>query len=607
MSFGFSVGDFAALGQLAWSIYKACKDAPDSFKTISQEVSSLHLVLKEVEEALSDSGLSAPQQSRLESVGEGCRVVLEDLQSSLDKHNSLGTKSKRTWDRIGWGSKNIAELRLRLISNTVMLTTLVSTSQINVERKLDKFKQEYQEGKHEGSIVSTQTVETLSADEQQTWRAIRKELEDIGISVEAFDANKDFILNWFKTAISTGAFEEQALEAERSSMLDEDDLSQSWEDPRRDTLLQQHLENPETGTNLPSPSIKPQASELSSRTKGQRRRPPRVAGLVNWLFRNNTKFCKAVQSEGETKIRELLEKGVDINMRDEHGMTPLHHAVCSNSVNIVRLLLREGADILMRDQSRRTALHMAVEKEDHRESMAQLLLDNGSEINSKDTRRRTELHLATRSGDEKVVKLLLSHGAKIEEKDNGGYTALRWAVEAGHVIVVQLMLENGAIAVGKDRLGLTLLHLAVNFKDESKALLMSQLLLKHGANPNEMDDNDNDSVLRWAAEKGREEIVQNLLEYGAKVDKSDKLGNSPLSVAVNRRDWRIVQIFLDHGAEVDELGSEQKKIVRAHLIKPGFRIPYPSSPTLPKASRVGSGYPGYPIREHQLQSRVNAI
>ncbi|MCJ1469996.1 hypothetical protein MMC07_008641 [Pseudocyphellaria aurata] len=559
MSFGVSVGDFATLGQLAWKIYKACKDAPDSFKNISQEVSSLSMVLKEVEEALSDSGLSAPQQSCLESVGNGCRVVLEDLQSSLDRYNSLGTKNKRTWDRLGWGSRDIAEFRSRLISNTVMLTTLVNTFQINVQKKLDIFKQECRDGKHEGSIVSTQTVESLSADEQQAWRAIRKELEDIGISVEAFDANKDFILNWFKTAISTGAFEEQTLESEPSSMLDGDDLSQSWEDPRRDTLFKQHLKDPETGTNLPSPSIKPY----------------------------NTKLFEAVQSGDETKIRELLEEGVDINMKDLRGMTPLHHAVRSNSEGIVRLLLREGAEILPRDIYGRTALHMAVQKIDYSESMAQLLLDNGSDINSKDESRSTEPHPAARYGDakvvelllnqgakieekdwhestalhyaamfedEQVVKLLLNRGAKVEEKDNDGYTALHWAVIAGQVTVAQLLLlENGRIVFWEDRHGLPLLYHAVTIEDDSKALLMTQLLLESGANPNEkiMDSkyNAGTTVLHWAAMYGREEIVQKLLDDGAEVEESDKYGNTALDAASLRGQWSTRQILLDRGAE----------------------------------------------------------
>ena len=49
MSFGFS-SVFATLGYFCWNIYKACKDALENFTNISQEVASLHLVLKELEE-----------------------------------------------------------------------------------------------------------------------------------------------------------------------------------------------------------------------------------------------------------------------------------------------------------------------------------------------------------------------------------------------------------------------------------------------------------------------------------------------------------------------------------------------------------------------------
>lgn len=125
MSFGYSAVDFVALGQLAWKIYKACKNAPEGFKHVSQEVLSLHAVLREVEETYSATSLSAVQQSRLGIIGDGCRAVLEDLQSVLDKYNSLGTRTKRTWDRLGWASKDIAELRSRLGSNTVLLTTFM--------------------------------------------------------------------------------------------------------------------------------------------------------------------------------------------------------------------------------------------------------------------------------------------------------------------------------------------------------------------------------------------------------------------------------------------------------------------------------------------------
>lgn len=87
-----------------------------------------------------------------------------------------------------------------------------------MERKLNKFVEEFQDGKHEGSVITVTTVDSLAADERETWRLIRKELETIGISVVAFDANRPFIMDWFQTAIQSGAFEEQGMDSDHESL-----------------------------------------------------------------------------------------------------------------------------------------------------------------------------------------------------------------------------------------------------------------------------------------------------------------------------------------------------------------------------------------------------
>lgn len=66
--------------------------------------------------------------------------------------------------------------------------------------------------------------------------------EDIGISIAAFNANKDYIVNWFKAAISTGAFEERTAE-DRSSSIQENESSQSLEDSGLGTVQSQPLED----------------------------------------------------------------------------------------------------------------------------------------------------------------------------------------------------------------------------------------------------------------------------------------------------------------------------------------------------------------------------
>jgi len=87
-----------------------------------------------------------------------------------------------------------------------------SVSQANVEQKLNRFSHECREGKREASVISTRTSDTLSMNDKQLWHAIRKELEDIGITVAAFDANKEFIFEWFTDAIANGAFEERTFD-----------------------------------------------------------------------------------------------------------------------------------------------------------------------------------------------------------------------------------------------------------------------------------------------------------------------------------------------------------------------------------------------------------
>ena len=125
MSFGFSVSDFVTLGQLAWKVYKSCKDAPQSFQNISQEVLSLSAVLREAEEVFSGKPLPQRTSEGLKTVGDGCHSVLKDLQSLLDRYESLGTQAKRTWDRVGWCSNDITELRARLTSNTSLRAAFI--------------------------------------------------------------------------------------------------------------------------------------------------------------------------------------------------------------------------------------------------------------------------------------------------------------------------------------------------------------------------------------------------------------------------------------------------------------------------------------------------
>lgn len=123
MNFGYSVGDFVICIQLAHKVWRECRDAPDEFRAVSTEVASLQLVLKEVQESVNDHEPSPSKMNDLKQLIEGCNDVLKELQSLLQKYKSLGTQSRRTWDRLRWGEEHVESIRQRVISNIGLLTS----------------------------------------------------------------------------------------------------------------------------------------------------------------------------------------------------------------------------------------------------------------------------------------------------------------------------------------------------------------------------------------------------------------------------------------------------------------------------------------------------
>lgn len=93
---------------------------------------------------------------------------------------------------------------------------MASISQASVLQKLEEFLTAFQNGGNENSIASTESFDSLSYEDRKTWRTIRKELEEIGITIDAFEMNRDLIFEWFKRAQRAGLFDEQAIVQSKS-------------------------------------------------------------------------------------------------------------------------------------------------------------------------------------------------------------------------------------------------------------------------------------------------------------------------------------------------------------------------------------------------------
>jgi len=121
-------------------------------------------------------------------------------------------------------------------------------------------------------------------------------------------------------------------------------------------------------------------------------------------------------------VRQLLEKGVNLNTRGEGGVTPLQNAAGSGEPELVSLLLEAGADPSHVDEEGMTALMRVVyscgqllpedseSQEPYRET-ARRLIRAGVPVNVRDSEGLTALGWALRFEDETLVPTLTAAGA----------------------------------------------------------------------------------------------------------------------------------------------------------------------------------------------------
>ena len=155
----------------------------------------------------------------------------------------------------------------------------------------------------------------------------------------------------------------------------------------------------------------------------------------------------------------MISRGANVNVIDEGGRTPLHHAVSSANSEVVELLLAAQACPTLVDIHGNTALHTAVDVNGVRGSTLRKLCRAFPEaVGIANTCMELPLHIAVRSGRhdaEDVLRTILEVATKVSINTQGslGHTPLHMAVLEHRIKLLQLLLTAGADTNTEDDLG----------------------------------------------------------------------------------------------------------------------------------------------------------
>lgn len=165
---------------------------------------------------------------------------------------------------------------------------------------------------------------------------------------------------------------------------------------------------------------------------------------VNTL--NKKLLVAAVSATKAKEIRELLNKGADINTVNEWGMTPLMLAAQNNpAVAILNQLLASGADISATEPKYRSnPLHLAANKSTN-PKIIEALIKAGCDLNSRNYLGETPLIMAVNSNEEtRVVSALIKAGADINATDYQGHSVVEYARAQKRTYIINTLKKMGA-------------------------------------------------------------------------------------------------------------------------------------------------------------------
>lgn len=238
--------------------------------------------------------------------------------------------------------------------------------------------------------------------------------------------------------------------------------------------------------------------------------------------KNITVLHAAVYRPIHRKIREIIIEGKTYSSAS-HGFSEV-------DINILKFLLESQADVNLKDKFGMTPLLQASLYPS--EKVIELLINAGAQksINEVDELGNSPLMYAVSRSQSGVVpvKMLINAGAGLNIENNDDDTALSLALNLKNFNFTRMLIIAGAkdIGIKSYATGVTALHMAV----ENNDVLLIEILLSKDDDIVNVEDDDGQTPLHWAARLNHLEVIQTLIKNNADKNILDSKGDKPIDI-----------------------------------------------------------------------------
>ncbi|KKT23376.1 MAG: hypothetical protein UW09_C0004G0121 [candidate division TM6 bacterium GW2011_GWF2_43_87] len=237
-------------------------------------------------------------------------------------------------------------------------------------------------------------------------------------------------------------------------------------------------------------------------------------------------FLRAIADRNCGAAAQALNNGAKIDGTGD--WTPLHYAALHGwGVNVVQFLIDNGANVNQINNNDDTPLSLAFEL--GHVDIVRCLVEAGADINQTDKVGWSLLHYAAFNGwDFACFNYLVSKGADIQKISDDNDSPLSCAFQSGYLDAARCLIKAGASinVIAPD--GSNLLHRAAydNWNVKSVKYLIEQGVAIDKVN------NNNETPLLLAAQRGHLDVVRCLVEAGASFSIKNTAGQTARDLAV---------------------------------------------------------------------------